>query len=106
MDREKDKVISLLQHFKEKIKEKIDVEKVIFFGSRLKGDNTADSDIDLLIVSSDFEGIKYFKRASNLYYIWDQPYDIDIICLTPDEVKSKQMEVGIVCEAVNEGISI
>jgi len=92
-----------LQEFMQKVKKVIGVDKFILFGSRAIKTAKKNSDIDLLIVSKDFEGIKFFKRAPPLYLLWKAPYDIDIICLTPDELALKTKEVGIIQQAIKEG---
>jgi uncharacterized protein len=44
----------------------ISVEKIILFGSHAKGAFTRDSDIDIAIVSRDFDGKDTFQRADML----------------------------------------
>ncbi len=38
--------------------------------------------------------------------LWDYDFDIDILCLTPEELKEKQQQIGIIREAMKEGIEI
>ena len=38
--------------------------------------------------------------------MWGYDYDVDIICLTPQELDKKKKEIGIIKEAVREGIEI
>lgn len=64
------------------------------------------SDVDLLIISSDFEGKKHFMMAAPFYLAWDSEYDIDIICLTPEDFKKKEKQIGTISEASQEGILI
>lgn len=81
-------------------------EKIILFGSRARGDYTRKSDVDLIIVSKEFENMKYFKRSPKLYLLWDYPYEVDIVCLTPRELNTKKKQIGIIKTAVEEGIEI
>ena len=106
MDKKKDKLIPMLESFKNKVNKKVKIDKIIFFGSRAKGIQKKISDIDLLVISKDFKGKKYFKRAPQFYLMWDYNYDVDIFCLTPEELKIKQKEIGIINQAVKEGIEI
>lgn len=99
-------IIDDLERFLSRINCIINVDNVFLFGSRAKGRERSDSDIDLVVISKDFEGKKYFRRASPLYLAWDSRYDIDIICLTPKEFSRKKEEVGIIKEAASEGISL
>ncbi|MEA3378878.1 MAG: hypothetical protein U9Q69_04530 [Nanoarchaeota archaeon] len=57
-------------------------------------------------LKKDFKGKKYFKRSPELYLLWDYNYDVDILCLTPQEFKKKQKEIGIIQEAKKQGIRI
>jgi predicted nucleotidyltransferase len=58
---------------------------IILFGSRARGDYAEESDFDLFICSSAFQGIRYLDRSN--------PFDtapfsgvIEVICYTPEEV--------------------
>jgi predicted nucleotidyltransferase len=95
-----------IEKFLKKIKEVIHVEKVIIFGSRARGDNLIDSDVDLIIVSGDFEGIPYYERMDKLILLWESPLDLDVLCYTPEEFQMKQDEICIVSQALKEGIEI
>lgn len=106
MDKENDKIICLLREFKKDVNKKVKLDKMILFGSRARGKAKKTSDIDLLFVSKKFKGKKYFKRSPEFYLMWDYDYDVDIICLTPEEVAKKRRETGIINYAINEGIEI
>lgn len=106
MDKKKDNAMSAVKDFMKKVRRTIHVEKFILFGSRARGDNKKRSDIDLIIISKDFEGVKFFKRSPALYLLWISPYEIDIICLTPKEFAQKIKEIGIMKQAAREGIEL
>lgn len=106
MHKEKNKLMPVLEEFKKNISQSTQIDKFIFFGSRAKGKSKKTSDIDLLVVSKDFKGKKYFKRSPKFYLMWNHPYDIDILCLTPEELAKKQKQIGIIRQAVKEGILI
>ncbi|MFH1586026.1 MAG: nucleotidyltransferase domain-containing protein [archaeon] len=106
MDRKKDKIIILLKQFKDKISDEFKIKKMIFFGSRSKGRGRETSDIDIILISEDFKDKKSFERSPHFYYMWDHPYDIDIICLTPEELNKKKKQIGIIGQALKEGIVI
>ena len=87
----------------------IDSERVVLFGSRARGDYTEESDVDLLIVSPDFEGIRYPNRSQELYLEW--PYDTlpapEFICLTPGEFSEQaKSESSILNRIEEEGIRL
>lgn len=104
MDKKKDKIEEMLTKFKKEISSVNRIDKLILFGSRVKGKTKKYNDIDLLLVSNDFKGTKYFRRAPKFYRMWD--YDVDIICLTPEEMSTRKKQVGIIREAIKEGIEI
>jgi len=73
-------------------KEGLRVATAYLFGSYARGDWIQTSDIDLVIVSPDFEGMKYTQRLDIIYKIaWRlrlTPW-IEAIPLTPSELKDK-----------------
>jgi predicted nucleotidyltransferase len=95
-----------IDKFVKRVKEVIRVEKVIVFGSRARGDHLADSDVDLIMVSRDFEGVSFYERMDKLILLWESPLDLDVLCYTPEEFRMKQEEICIVKQAVQEGVVI
>jgi len=105
MDKKETDFMKEIQKFMKKVKKIINVDRFILFGSRANKTAKKESDIDLLIISKDFEGIKFFKRSPQLYLLWNAPFDIDI-CLTPYELTLKIKEIGIIRQAIKEGIEL
>ena len=70
----------------------IRVDEVKLFGSFAGGDYVEGSDLDLAVVSRDWEGINYVERLSLLYKLWDKPLDAIFIPLTPEEL-AERLEV-------------
>jgi len=103
---EEDELMPVLREFKEGVGRVVNLEKMILFGSRAKGAGEESSDVDLLLVSGDFEGVKSFKRSPRFYLMWDAPVDVDIICLTPGELRDKSGHPGIIREAVAGGVAV
>ena len=93
MDKKKNELKQLLKKFKEEAGKNIDIDKLIFFGSRAKGTSRKGSDVDLIFVSKDFKRTKSFQRSQQLYKMWNYEYDIDIICLTPEEFSKKRKQI-------------
>jgi len=94
-----------IEDFLRKVRRKYKIEKAIFFGSRARGDNFKDSDYDVILVSPDFRGIFFTKRIAMLYEFWSHyPLEIEPICYTPEEFEKKKKQIGIVRQAVEEGI--
>jgi len=82
------------------------LEKMFLFGSRASGEFKNESDVDLLLVSKSFKNKRKLTRSPPLYLKWDLDYPVDFICLTPVEFNKKKKEIGIVQQAVKEGIQI
>ena len=58
-----DKISSIIERFLEELKKNdINIEQAVLFGSYAQGTFTKWSDIDLAIVSSDFEGDRFKDR--------------------------------------------
>ena len=104
MDREK--YLKKLLNFRKSLMKKVNVSEMILFGSRARGDYKEDSDFDLIIVSDDFEGKKSFHRAIGFYEYWDIDSPVDFVCLTNLEMEKKRNEVGVIGEALKEGVVI
>lgn len=82
------------------------LERAILFGSRARGDHLRYSDVDLLLVSDAFEGIAFPDRPSKLYQHWEGGLPLEILCYTPTEFDKKRRMIGLVRDAVEEGISL
>lgn len=107
MDRITDKIVKeWIDNFLEVIKEKYSPEKVLIFGSRARGDHLIDSDVDMIIVSEKFEGINWLERIRNVSTDWEGLVLLEPLCYTPKEFEEKKKEIGIVNQAVKEGIEL
>ena len=98
--------IKIARKFGKKIKKKFDVQNLILFGSRARGDNLKHSDYDFIVVSKKFKDKKFFLRAVDFYDYWNKKQDLEIICYTPEEFERKKKQIGIVKTAIEEGIEI
>ena len=98
---------SRIKDFLNRVRQKHNIQKAIFFGSRARGDFFKDSDYDIILVSDDFKEIFFSKRISNMYCFWKHyPLEIEPLCYTPEEFKIKSKEHGIVRQAIKEGIEV
>jgi predicted nucleotidyltransferase len=84
MDRETAKV--MLAYLK-KVKRKYPDARAYLFGSRAKGDHWVTSNFDILVVSKRFGGKDIWERTGSLLKLWTYHRDLDVICLTPKELK-------------------
>jgi predicted nucleotidyltransferase len=91
-----DEVIYFLK--KSLIDNGIHVDSIALFGSALNGSMDKDSDIDLIIISSDFENLDAFDRAkltmkSEVDTLRKFQISMDIINLSPNEYEESNMKL-------------
>jgi predicted nucleotidyltransferase len=73
--------------------------KIILFGSAARGNATADSDIDLLVVMP--EGVHRRKTARYLYkHLGETGTPVDILVATPDDLKRHKDNIGLIYQTV------
>lgn len=90
-----------------KVRGRFQIEQALLFGSRARGDELVDSDYDVVLVSPDFEGVFFSRRSALMYDFWEHwPIEIEPLCYTPEEFETKKKQLGIVNEAVKEGIPL
>ena len=88
-------VMDIVKFLEERLKEGgLNVLKIILFGSHAEGRATAESDIDIAIISEDFHGKDIFERAAltkaaEIMTIKKFMTPLDIITLTPGELESR-----------------
>ena len=97
-----------LQTIGKKIKKDYRAEKVILFGSYAKGNETEDSDVDLLVVAATKE--RFFERMASVRRLIRDLRDglaVSPIVLTPAELeKRKQAGDPFVQEILQTGVSL
>jgi predicted nucleotidyltransferase len=97
---EADKLIAAMV---ERIVGRFKPEKVILFGSRARGEGTADSDADLLVVMS-VTGSKRQQAVQIDMALTGILLPADIIVITPEELQRQRDSIGsIIRQAVQEG---
>lgn len=100
MDRE---TLVAARRFATTLKRHMSVSRLILFGSRARGDNFVTSDYDFVLVSEEFSGKPFTRRASQLYRYWPDKYDLEVLCYTPDEWNRLKDKRGILLNAQKEG---
>ncbi|MGQ0815538.1 MAG: nucleotidyltransferase family protein, partial [Gemmatimonadota bacterium] len=78
-------------------------ERVIAFGSRVRGEALRHSDLDLLVVAQAFENLRWLDRSVEVINALDIRFGVDLLCYTPSEYAVKVQELGIVQTASREG---
>jgi len=95
-----------IKEFLDKVKIKFHPEIIILFGSRARGDYLKDSDYDIIIVSPEFDDVHFLERIYQLLEFWDYDWDVDLLPYTPEEFEKKKNQIGIVNQAVREGLVV
>jgi len=103
MVRIQDSVSRHIQQMVKRIVTQFHPEKIILFGSHARGDGTADSDVDLLVVMN-VSGSKRQQATAIDLSLGGIPLPADIIVATPKEVVTYRDTIGsIIREAAHEG---
>jgi predicted nucleotidyltransferase len=82
----------IINYFSNQLKaDTVHVNKIILFGSQSDGSADAESDIDLCVISSDFEGKGILQRAKMVRHaeietIKKYLIPIDVVNMTPEEL--------------------
>ena len=102
----KGKYLNELKKFLKKLSKDFLIKEIILFGSRARGDEREDSDIDIIIVSNDFKNMTFFERGAVMYDYWDLKMPDDFLCYTEQEFCSLKKKISIAREALKNGIII
>ncbi len=104
-----ERVIGIVLRFLKILSNHIEIQEAYVFGSYVKGTWLRDSDIDLIIVSKDFENLKFIERLDLIYRLqWKhriKPF-IEAIPLTPEEFKVKKNKSAVLRDAKKYWIKI
>ncbi|WP_459941644.1 nucleotidyltransferase domain-containing protein [Deferrisoma palaeochoriense] len=79
---------------------RFDPEKILLFGSRARGDDDPESDVDLVVVYRTEK--RFLDRLAELYVAWDLPVAVDILAYTPEEFAQLLEERAFVQDIVAE----
>jgi len=101
-----EKAAEIVRSFVERIRKDFSIDKVIFFGSRTGDDFLVHSDIDLVIVSDDFQNVDFDDRMKSMLDYWDSEYDVDFLCYTKKEFRKKSRMITTAREAARTGITM
>lgn len=96
----------ILEQIIHAIRQVLEPDKIILYGSRARGDAREDSDYDILVIAKTF--INELKTEQNIYQkLYKLNASVDIIVKTPETVeKCKKRFVSVTKETLNEGITI
>lgn len=101
MDKEKNALINNIRGFLGRV----GAEEGILFGSRVRGENLENSDVDLIIISDKFAKKRFVERFYPLHKNWTLPYFLEAFPYTKTELK-KLSGRGVIRDALKNGIRI
>jgi predicted nucleotidyltransferase len=78
-----------------------DTERIVLFGSTVRGDVGSTSDLDLLVVRRDYRPIH--ERVDDLYRRLQPTVAVDLLVYTPEELASAAPTSSFVRTALREG---
>lgn len=87
-----------------KIRDTLKPSLVVVFGSRVRGDASEESDIDVIIVSDHFRGKPFLGRMPMMIRAFRFPWPVDYLCYSPEEFSVIRSSSIIVQEALRHGI--
>ena len=88
------------------MKKRSKVEEMLLFGSRARNEELLTSDVDVIVISKRFVNMPFRQRPNKFLDAWTLPVDLEIICYSPEEFSRKKKEIGLVREAVKQGVFI
>lgn len=99
--------VEFVRRFLGILKEHYDVQKAYVFGSRARDDYLKGSDIDVLLVSPSFRGVRFPDRTAKVLEYWDFEWgEPQVLCYTPEEFEDMRKRLTIVGTAVREGVPV
>jgi predicted nucleotidyltransferase len=84
----------------------INVDEAILFGSSTRGDRLIESDIDLIVISSDFKNMDFSQRFLILQKNWKSKTELEAFGFTPEEFAKLKDKSMILQEAVEHGVKL
>lgn len=85
-------VEQVVKRFLEALSRRVSVDEVYVFGSSVRGDWLKDSDVDLVVVSRDFQGMPFLRRldlVEEVQWVEGVRPHLEVIPLTPDELRGR-----------------
>ena len=90
----------------ERVRSGLEPQKFWLFGSRVTGHPDRWSDIDVLVVSQRFDGMRVLDRLE-LFDRHARPHrHVDALCFTPEEYEYQLSQPTLVAEIVKYGLGV
>ena len=93
----------LLDEMVTRIKDSVQPERIILFGSRARGTAHENSDFDLLVIKNSDQP-RYCRSAALYRILADLPAEVEVVVYTPGEVQEwSAVPEAFVTTAISEG---
>ena len=99
-------VDGVVERLRMQLLQRLRVEALILFGSRVEGEADEWSDYDFIVVSPDFEGIPFIERGRLMFPLRERGVSYDFLCYTPAEFEALRSEPTIVKNAAEHGLAL
>lgn len=81
-------------------------DKVLLFGSRVKGAARKESDIDLIVISPSFKDIPFIKRMPLVLKKVTFSNHVDYICYTREEYENIKDASSVIMDAREQSVEL
>lgn len=99
----------VLGRFAGRLRQEVEAERVLLFGSHARGTADRDSDYDFIVVSPRFAEVERLQRGRDLWDHWTAVGGrdpIDVICVTPEEFARARRHVTLIQAVLPEAIDL
>lgn len=79
------------------------VNSIVLFGSHAREEDLPWSDVDLLVISEGFSGMRRSDRIGLVLERWDYAKPVEPVCLAPNEVS---IEDPLIWEVCRDGVVV
>jgi len=96
----------IVERLRTRLLQRLRLEALILFGSRVEGQADEWSDYDFIVVSPDFEDMPFIERGRLLFSLRERGVSYDFLCYTPAEFEALRSEPTIVKDAAERGVAL
>ena len=100
-------IMAVVRSFLAELARRVRLREAYLFGSTARGERLIESDVDLVVVADEFEGMPLSERIRIVYRLWPlADYSADIIPLGPGEFERKKERSVVLRDASRYWIRI
>jgi len=81
-------------------------QKILLFGSRVRGAAHEDSDMDVIVISPFFEWVPFLRRMALVLRKVPFPKHVDYLCYTPQEFERLKDDSTILLDVLPDAMEI